>query len=170
MNIIDSGELSLFHIRRMEIPDIQKVLEIDQSSFPNPWSKNAYEYEINQNLNSRPWVGIVNENEKEKILAFAVFWNILDEVHIGTFAVHTGYRNLRIGSYFLGKLLSISKNEGMVRALLEVRESNSFAIRLYESFGFQIDGIRKKYYRDNRENAILMSASLLENKRLDEFT
>ena len=154
----------------MEITDIQEVLEIDQASFPNPWSKNAYEHEINQNLNSRPWVGIVKELDKEKIIAFAVFWNILDEVHIGTFAVHTDYRNFRIGSKFLEKLLSISKNEGMIRALLEVRESNLFAIRLYESFGFQMDGIRKRYYRDNGENAILMSTTLLENKHLDEFT
>lgn len=169
MNINNSEELSLFHIRRMELPDIQFVLEIDQASFPNPWSKNTYEYEINQNKNSRPWVASVKENNGEKILAFAVFWIVLDEVHVGTFAVHPNYRNFRIGTRFFGKLLSISKREGMARALLEVRETNHFAIKLYESFGFQIDGIRKKYYRDNGENAILMSASLLENNPLDEF-
>ena len=83
---------------------------------------------------------------------------------------HPNYRNFRIGTKFFGKLLSFSKKEGMVRALLEVRETNLFAIKLYESFGFQIDGIRKKYYRDNEENAILMSASLLENNHLDEVT
>jgi len=143
--------------------DIPSVLEIDLLSFPNPWPKNAYVYEINQNPNSRPWIGSIVIGENETICSFAVFWNIVDETHIGTIAVHPNYRNQGLGTVFLRKLLSISKNEGMVRVLLEVRESNLQAIKMYKKFGFKVDGIRKKYYRDNGENALLLSTSLETN-------
>jgi len=144
----------------MKISDIPSVLEIDLLSFPNPWPRNAYEHEINKNPNSRPWVGSLISGGSEKICCFAVFWNIVDETHIGTIAVHPDYRNIGLGSFFLGELLSFSEKEGMVKALLEVRESNLQAITLYKKFGFEIDGIRKKYYRDNGENALLLSAPI----------
>jgi ribosomal-protein-alanine N-acetyltransferase len=149
--------------------DIPLVMQIDSLSFPNPWSRNSYEYELNQNENSRCWVGYFSAMNNENICAFAVFWNIIDEVHIGTIAVHPEYRNSRIGSLFLGKLLSYAKNEGMLHALLEVRQSNDYALKMYESLGFHTDGMRKNYYRDNGENAILMSAPLLGNLSLDEM-
>ncbi len=159
----DPEQLQNIKIRKMTSSDIPMVLEIDLLSFPNPWPKNAYEYEIHQNPNSRPWIGSILDGGNEMICSFAVFWNIIDETHIGTIAVHPDYRNYGIGTKFLRELLSISKKEGMVRALLEVRESNLQAIKMYKKFGFEVDGIRKKYYRDNGENALLLSTSLITN-------
>lgn len=163
MNYLDPAHFQNFNIRRMISGDIPSVLEIDLLSFPNPWPKNAYEYEITHNPNSRPWIGSILDGDNETICSFAVFWNIVDETHIGTIAVHPDYRNQGLGTVFLRELLSISKKEGMVRALLEVRESNLQAIKLYKKFGFEVDGIRKKYYRDNGENALLLSAPLETN-------
>lgn len=151
----------------MTLSDIPSVMEIDNLSFPNPWPKHAFEYEITQNLNSRPWIGSIINDVEEIICAFAVFWNIIDETHIGTIAIHPDFRNLGLGVIFLRKLLLVSKEEGMIRALLEVRESNLLAIKLYKKFGFEIDGVRKKYYRDNGENALLMSTSLIKEKEWD---
>ena len=163
MNYLEPEHFQNFNIRRMTSGDIPSVLEIDLLSFPNPWPKNSYEYEINHNPNSRPWIGSIFDGEIETICSFAVFWNIVDETHIGTIAVHPDYRNRGLGTGILRELLLISKKEGMVRVLLEVRESNLHAIKMYKKFGFEVDGIRKKYYRDNGENALLLSSSLNTN-------
>lgn len=144
----------------MTLDDLPAVIEIDQLSFPNPWPKNSYRYEILENENSVCWVAGLEHFGAEKIIAMAVIWIILDEIHIGTIAIHPDFRNQGFGTIFLGKILSEAAKAGLERALLEVRRSNQAALNLYKKFGFEVDGIRKKYYQDNREDAILMSAPL----------
>lgn len=156
-------------VRKMVIEDLPAVVEIDNSSFPNPWPMSSYQYELVENENSRAWVSEIQENSQISICAMAVLWKILDEIHIGTIAVNSKFRGLGIGTHFLGILLNEAKKEGILNAYLEVRETNMNAQKMYEKFNFRIDGIRKKYYRDNGENAILMSTSLLDNQCLDAY-
>lgn len=140
--------------------DIDQVIQIDEESFPNPWPKHSYFYEINENTNSRAWVMEIDSGDKKEIIAMAVLWLVLDEVHIGTIAVHPNYRGIGMGKIFLSEILENAFEEGVIKAYLEVRKSNEVAIHLYESMGFQIDGVRKEYYRDNREDALMMSCEI----------
>lgn len=153
----------MMQIRKMVLEDIPEVMRIDSCSFPNPWPMKSYVYEIDENANSRNWVYI----SEGKIRAFAVLWKILDEIHIGTFAVDPESRGSGIGTKFLGHILTRAKQEDVQKVFLEVRQSNTGALTLYRKFGFTNDGIRKHYYHDNGEDAILMSASLRDNSAFD---
>lgn len=147
-------------IRPMIMSDIQFVQEIDQKSFPNPWPLNSYKYEIQENDNSRPWVIEKNDHDLVQICGMAVIWNIVDEAHLGTIAIHPDYRETGVGKMLLASILLSAIDDGMLTGFLEVRESNSSAINMYKSIGFKLDGVRKAYYQDNHENAILMSIAL----------
>lgn len=155
-------------IRPMVMSDIQFVQEIDQKSFPNPWPSNSYKYEIQENENSRPWVIEKNNLDLMQICGMAVIWNIVDEAHLGTIAIHPDHRETGIGKMFLASILLSAIDDGMVTGFLEVRESNLFAINMYKSIGFKIDGIRKAYYQDNHENAILMSIDLSNRTQIEK--
>jgi len=91
-----------------------------------------------------------------------VSWMILDELHIATFATHGEHRRRGIGRLLLKSALDEARVDGARRAFLEVRESNSAAQAMYEGFGFKITGRRPRYYRDNDEDAILMTLEPLE--------
>lgn len=149
----------------MSLDDIPGVLEIDTQSFSNPWPKNSFLFEISENINARNWIATI----KGELCAMAILWKILDEIHIGTIAVHPDFRKLGVGSQFLGVILVHSRQEGVQRAYLEVRASNQDALDLYKKFGFLVDGNRKHYYHDNGEDALLMSADLMKNKALDQY-
>jgi len=98
-----------------------------------------------------------------RIAAMLVLWFIIDEAHIATIAVHPDYRRQGIGEQVLLHALLAVQDEGARRAFLEVRAGNAAAQALYEKYGFIVDGRRLKYYRDNDEDAILMSLGGLNN-------
>lgn len=154
-------------IRPMFMTDIHFVQEIDKMSFPNPWPIHSFEYEIKKNENSRPWVAETSISGIKQICGMAVIWNIVDEAHIGTIAVHPNFRETGLGKILLTSILLSAMDEGMETGYLEVRESNVAAISLYKLIGFNRDGLRKKYYRDNQENAVLMSIKLNDRKQLE---
>jgi len=139
-------------IRRMAANDLEAVVELDHLSFSDPWSLLSWQ-EIWDDTQAHLWVA---EREAHIVGALAV-WLVLDELHIGTIAVHPDYREQGIGA----KLLEIGLREGIALGAklshLEVRKSNLPARRLYQRFGFEMVGERKKYYPDNREDAVLMS-------------
>jgi [ribosomal protein S18]-alanine N-acetyltransferase len=142
-------------IRQMTLADIDQVLEIDQLSFALPWPRSSFRYELNENRASRHWVAELHQGGKIIVVGMIVCWLIVDEIHIGTLAVHPDFRRLQIGEKLLKWALIESRNEAEV-AFLEVRRSNEPAISLYLKFGFIENGVRKKYYSDNHEDAILM--------------
>jgi ribosomal-protein-alanine N-acetyltransferase len=146
------------NFRQMEINDLNAVLTIDKLAFPNPWPLNAFQYELENNKNARLWIGELQNNSENQPIAMAVIWIILDEAHIGTLAIHPDFQKKGIGQQFLAFIFTQLISENIMRIFLEVRQSNMAAINLYRKFGFDIDGERKNYYRDNGETAILMSA------------
>lgn len=155
--------------RQMERADLETVKSIDKIAFPNPWPENAFQYELEKNTNARLWVGEFQDGEKLTIIALAVIWIILDEAHIGTFAIHPGYQKRGFGQQFLAFICKKLIYEKITKIFLEVRQSNNAAIHLYEKLGFTIDGERKHYYRDNNETAILMSAPIKNKDFYDQF-
>ena len=140
-------------IRRMTLDDVARVAEIDRLSFSLPWSERSFRYEVTQNPASRGWV---TEIEKH-VVAMLVLWLIVDEAHIATIAVHPDFRRQGIGEQVLLAALQASRMEGARRAFLEVRAGNVAAQAMYRKYGFVVDGRRAKYYKDNNEDAILMS-------------
>lgn len=148
-------------IRPMTLADMEAVVSIDRASFTLPWPEHSFRYELVENQASRCWVAeLDSENEGRIIVGMIVIWLILDEVHIATIAVAPAQRHLGIGKTLLQTALQECIQRGAVSATLEVREHNENAIRLYQQFGFDVVGRRKRYYSDTHEDALLMTALL----------
>jgi ribosomal-protein-alanine N-acetyltransferase len=156
---IKNRDLSGFSIRKMILADLEQVVAIDQVSFSLPWPPRSFQFELTDNPASRCWVVELDN----KIIAMIVSWLILDELHVATIATHPEFRRQGIGKTLLTHALKSAREEGVVRSFLEVRASNQAAIEMYKSFGFVEDGRRKEYYKDNHEDAILMTLSDLSH-------
>jgi ribosomal-protein-alanine N-acetyltransferase len=146
-------------IRKMTISDVPAVVEIDQMSFSLPWPANSFRYEVSDNRAARC---LVAETEDNRIAAMIVSWILVDEMHIATFATHRDFRRHGIGSALLNAALNEARLAGAQRAFLEVRTGNGLAQEMYKKFGFEVTGQRKAYYRDNGEDAILMTLEQME--------
>lgn len=158
------------NIREMRVEDVDQVHQLDRLSFSLPWPLSAYLYEINQNESSLAQVvELVTESGEKQIIAMIVIWIILDEAHIATIAVHPDYRRQGIARQLLVESLRSCISRGVKTATLEVRESNLAAQRLYGEFKFFEVGRRKNYYRDNKEDAILMTANHLSEEYLQSM-
>ena len=148
-----------FLIRKMIMNDLEQVVAIDQVSFSLPWPARTFQFELTDNPTSRCWVVELDK----KIIAMIVSWLILDELHVATIATHPDFRMQGIGRKLLLHALKSARDEGVIRSFLEVRESNDAAIKMYRSFNFVEDGRRKEYYKDNNEDAILMTLNDLSH-------
>lgn len=135
----------------MEEKDIDGVLDISSLSFSLPWSKESYIQELNN-----PIAHYFVAKCDDRVVGFVGTWIILDESHITNIAVHPNYRNQGIASKLLDELLTYCKSKGCIAYTLEVRAGNENAQKLYLKHGFKKDGVRKGYYEDNKEDAILM--------------
>lgn len=164
MTILISGSLS---IRKMDAHDIDAVIALDKLSFTLPWPESAFHYEVEKNPAARCWVAEIRaEQENPKLAGMAILWLILDEAHIATIAVDPTYRQHHIGQRLLAYALVDAWERGARKAFLEVRKSNLAARELYSKFGFVEAGVRKWYYQDNREDAILLNLEDLDKARL----
>ena len=153
-------------VRRMTLEDIPAVHEIDSLSFSLPWPERSFRFELAENPAARGWVAEADG----RIAAMLVLWFIIDEAHIATIATHPDYRRQGIGEKILIHALREVHAEGARRAFLEVRASNTAAQSMYKKYGFIVDGLRPKYYRDNNEDAILMSLTGLDNLPKGQIT
>jgi ribosomal-protein-alanine N-acetyltransferase len=130
---------------------VDEVVSIDRLSNSAPWSDVSFSRELD-NPQAHYFVSI---HERE-VTGFAGFWTLVDEAHVTTIAVSPEHRGKGIGRALMRSLLTTAAALGMSCATLEVRVSNERAIKLYESLGFQHSGVRKNYYPDNREDAVIM--------------
>lgn len=135
----------------MEDRYIEGVLNISMLSFPVSWSKTSMEEELDNKF--ARYVVAVMDNI---VVGFGGMWIIIDEAHITNIAVHPEYRTLGIGSMLLEALIDICRLEDCSSMTLEVRKSNFKAQGLYSKYGFLQEGLRKGYYEDNKEDAIIM--------------
>lgn len=140
-------------VEPMRAEDMEAVLHIDRLSFPVPWMPTAFTTE----LSNRSACYLVARSNGQ-VVGFGGEWVIMDEAHITTLAVHPEHRGRRIGERLLLALLEEGIRRRASRATLEVRQNNHVARRLYHKFGFYEAAIRKSYYTDNGENAIVMWA------------
>lgn len=142
--------------RRMTLHDISGVLEVEHVSFTLPWTRDAFFNEITNNMFAKYMVMTVGE----RIIGYAGMWTVLNEAHITNIAVHPEYRGKRLGERLFRELVLLARSQHMERMTLEVRVSNHIAQRLYTKFGFISLGVRRGYYSDNQEDALIMWSDL----------
>ena len=144
-------------IRRMTLEDVLAAHELDVLSFTLPWPERSLRYEITGNPAARCWAAELDN----RLVGMLVLWMILDEAHIATIATHPDFRRQGIAKRLLVEALESAYNEGAQTALLEVRAGNEAALKMYARFGFEEVGNRKRYYKDNNEDAVLMTLKRL---------
>ena len=152
-----------FQIRRMTPKDISEVFQIDAQTAALYWPEKSYHFEVEKNDASRCWIAV---NTNGTILGFLILWLIVDEIHVANFAVHPEYQNQGIGTALMIHGLTCAWNEGARISFLEVRAGNHPAIHIYQEIGYEPAGIRKNYYQDNYEDAILMNLESEAYKKL----
>jgi len=137
----------------MTIDDVPAVTELDKLCFTLPWPERSFRFELTDNPASRCWV----YETDGKIVGAVVSWLLVDEAHIATLAVHPDFRRMGIAMKLMRYSLRYMAKEGAVTSHLEVREGNEAARSLYRALGYEDIGRRKRYYKDNDEDAILMN-------------
>ncbi len=158
-----------YSVRRMRLEDVEQVHQLDVISFSLPWPERSFRYELTENPSSRMWVVESAGETGKRVIGMLGLWLIVDEVHIGTLAVHPDYRRQGIAQKLLITSLLKACTEGASKAYLEVRKGNLAAQALYTKFGFKITGIRPRYYSDNGEDALMMTLDPMLAKDLAGF-
>jgi ribosomal-protein-alanine N-acetyltransferase len=132
--------------------EIEGVLAVENASFTNPWTREMYEAELEHGARSH----FLLAKEQGCIIGFCSYWYVVDELHINNLAVLPANRGRGVASAILARLLDDGRRAGVQRILLEVRQSNEPARRLYERFGFVVGGVRRGYYTHPTEDALVL--------------
>ena len=141
-----------FIIRPANINDVKPCAAMDEICFSLPWSEQSFFEEIVGNEIAQYIIAEAEGN----VIGYAGIWAILDEGHITNIAVHPDFRRKGIARTLISALLEETGSNGVKAYTLEVRASNESAIALYKGLGFKHCGVRKKYYDDNDEDAVIM--------------
>ncbi|MEY4479745.1 MAG: hypothetical protein RLZZ267_423 [Bacillota bacterium] len=138
--------------RQMEVADVEAICAIEQESFNIPWTREAFMNELTNNMLAKYMVLEVDG----VVAGYVGMWLIVDEAHITNIAIASAYRGRGYGEQLMTELAALAQYMGMRAMTLEVRVSNQVAINLYTKIGFENAGIRKGYYSDNGEDAMVM--------------
>jgi ribosomal-protein-alanine N-acetyltransferase len=144
----------------MKEEDLQVVMEIEHLSYPNPWHLSSFKGEINNRPISNPYVVVLKP--LNKIIGYVIYWHIKNEVQISNIAVDPEYRQMGVGESALRQVLFEVRRKGVDFIFLEVRPSNQAARSLYDKLGFKMLGLRREYYRNPPEDAIIMGKLLYQ--------
>ena len=139
--------------RRLELRDLGDIERIERRSYPTPWSRSMFASEIAKP--SSICLGAF-EAESGELLGYLIISRYVDAWHVMNVAVEPTYRRRGIATALLNRLFELTADDGRRGYTLEVRVSNEAAIELYERLGFEPRGIRRGYYTDNREDALIM--------------
>lgn len=142
--------------RKMTNKDVEAVHAIEVEAFPTPWTIDSFYYEMNENL----FAHYIVAEEMDQLLGFCGMWIVVDTVQITNVAVVEKARGRGIGEGLMREAINVAKEHNAQIMSLEVRVSNKIAQNLYRKLGFQEGGIRKGYYQDNQEDALVMWVNL----------
>ena len=140
-------------LRRLELNDLAAIERIEQRSYPTPWSRSMFAGELAKP--SSICLGAF-DSESGVLAGYLIISRYVDAWHVMNVAVAPDYRRRGIATTMLDRLFELTAGDGRRGYTLEVRVSNGDAIRLYERAGFRARGIRRGYYTDNREDALIM--------------
>jgi ribosomal-protein-alanine N-acetyltransferase len=140
-------------LRRLEMRDLDRIEEIERESYPTPWSRSMFAGELAKP--SSVCLGAF-DTERDVLVGYLIISRYVDAWHVMNVAVEPSQRRRGIAQNLLERLFELTANDSRRGYTLEVRVSNANAIRLYERLGFQARGLRRGYYTDNREDALIM--------------
>ena len=140
-------------VRRICEADVRQIHEIEKLCFAMPWSEESIRKDVEENVVAR-W--LVLDDGEGNVLAYAGMWFVLDEAHVCNVAVHPDHRRKGYGMLVFSELEKLAMENSMSMMTLEVRRSNIAAQNLYHACGFLDVGYRKRYYEDNKEDALIM--------------
>jgi len=143
-------------VRQMTLEDVDGVVYVEEHSFSHPWTREAFENEMTSNQFATYFIA----EDDDFIIGYCGQWLIFDESHITNIAVLPNYRGYKLGETLLKKAMFYARTAQAKKMSLEVRVSNEVAQGLYRKLGFQNGGIRKNYYTDNHEDALVMWVNL----------
>jgi [ribosomal protein S18]-alanine N-acetyltransferase len=141
-------------LRRLTLADLAAIERIERRAYPTPWSRSMFASELAKG--SSICLGAVDSNAGDALIAYLIISRYADAWHVMNVAVHEDYRGQGIATKLLNRLFELTAGDDRRGYTLEVRVSNSGAIKLYERLGFVPRGIRRGYYTDNREDALIM--------------
>jgi ribosomal-protein-alanine N-acetyltransferase len=151
---------------------VDEILAIEEVVFPTPWTRGMFEQEIaRRDVRQGPGSYSVVAIHEREVAAYSMAWILLDEVHLVNIAVRPDFQESGIGTLLLNHLIDVACRTDKTIITLEVRESNTIAQAFYRGFLFREIGVRRGYYSDNRENAVLMVLDLspiIERRRLGQ--
>jgi len=183
-----------YYVRPMTEADISQVADIEAESFPTTWPRTAYKRELSNRLarylvlidraheavqpppkkrprfNFNPFFRGHNEAEptSDYVVGYVGVWLMVDEAHIVAIAVRASYRRRGLGERLLHDAIEVALSNKQESVTLEVRQSNTGAQALYEKYRFLNVGVRKRYYSDNHEDAIVMSTPPIQHENYTE--
>jgi ribosomal-protein-alanine N-acetyltransferase len=176
---MDNHEIP-YIVEKMTLADVPEVGALERMVFTLPWSNHAFEYELH--YNPMAYFAVVRRREaaeedhafparvigrlmsrptRQPARGYGGFWLIVDEAHICTLAVHPEWRGQGLGELLLAHMIDHATALNAATATLEVRTSNLVAQQLYRKYGFEVVGLRKGYYSDNHEDALIMTTPAL---------
>ena len=138
-------------IRALRLADLTEVEEIERRAYPTPWSRSMFASEL-----GKPTSICLGAYEGSQLVGYVVNSRYVDAWHVMNVAVDPDHRGRGIATQLLERLFELTAEDGRDGYTLEVRVSNAVAIQLYEKLGFEARGLRRGYYTDNREDALIM--------------
>lgn len=142
-------------VEPMTLADLDEVDAIERHSFKNPWPAQVFVDEL-----AREWARVDVVRADGQVLGFVNYWLVKDEVHLLAIASHPDRRRAGIGRVLMTHLMDVARARQSALVTLEVRRSNGAAIALYEAFGFATVGVRRGYYAEDNEDALVMTCTL----------
>ncbi len=139
-------------LRRLEATDLDVVEAIERACYPTPWSRSMFDAELRKPSS----LALGAFTEEDVLVGYAFVSRYVDAWHVMNVAVVDEFRRRGIASALLERLFAVTATDSRRGYTLEVRISNTGAIKLYESLGFEARGVRRGYYTDNREDALIM--------------
>jgi len=144
--------MTTFSLRKLELGDLDAIERIERASYPTPWSRSMFAGELAKQSS----LSIAAVTPDEQLVGYLVLSRYVDAWHVMNVAVAPDLRRRGIASTLLGRLFELTATDDRRGYTLEVRVSNTGAIALYEGLGFETRGVRRGYYTDNREDALIM--------------
>ncbi|WP_302381720.1 ribosomal protein S18-alanine N-acetyltransferase [Anaerotignum lactatifermentans] len=142
----------MFEIIPMTVEHIDGVLAVEEATFSIPWTRKDFEREMTENNLAIYYVAVADG----KIVGYAGMWHVITEGHITNVAVLEDYRKQGVGDALMAQLEQVAMEKEMIGITLEVRISNAPAQYLYHKHGYRAEGLRKNYYPDTHEDAVIM--------------
>jgi ribosomal-protein-alanine N-acetyltransferase len=143
----------MIELRNLRLRDLGAIERIERRSYPTPWSRSMFAGELTKS--SSVCLG-AQDTEADRLVGYLIISRYVDAWHVMNVAVAPEHRGRGIATMLLERLFELTAGDGRRGYTLEVRVSNRNAIRLYERLGFKARGIRRGYYTDNREDALIM--------------